>query len=103
MVDSCLRRLILDLRPQNFLLTFGSTAITIKELLAAEKSQEQYGDPKRDMIHEDPNGIGVIYASRPVALVADGELVELGKMKVKIADFGKGSFMTIALIDSIVL
>ena len=103
MVDFRLRRLILDLRPQNFLLTFGSTAITVQELLAAEKSEEQYGDPNKDMIYEDPNSVGVIYASRPVALVADGELVDLSKMKVKIADFGKGSFIMIELTGSILL
>ena len=68
--------------------------MTVTELLAAENSGKQYGDPNQDILYQDPNGVVVIYASRPVALVADGDPVDLGKMKVKIADFGKGpSFM----------
>ena len=55
------------------------------------------------VIYEDPNGVGVIYASRPIAVVADGELVGLGKLKVKFADFGKGSPITIKLTSSILL
>jgi hypothetical protein len=81
----------LDLRPQNLLLTFESRAITVQELLVAEKSEDRYKDPKEGLAHEDPNGIWVIYSSRPVNVVADEEPVDLKKMVVKIADFGKGN------------
>jgi len=93
-------RLIIDIRPQNLLLTFESKAITVRELLASEKSGEQYGDRSKDIIHEDPSGVAVIYASRPLALVADGEPLDLCKMRVKIADFGKGSPFLNELTDS---
>jgi len=63
--------------------------MTILELLAAEQSRESY-DPNQDLFYEDPNGKAVIYYSRPLSLVADGETVDIKKMQVKIADFGKG-------------
>lgn len=64
--------------------------MTIQELLAAEKSEENYDDPEMYKVYEDPDGLAVIYHSRPITLVVDGEEIDIKKMKVKIADFGKG-------------
>ena len=96
----CEKAYFLDIRPENLLVTFENEAMTVRELLAAEKSEEQYGDPNKGILYEDPNGTGVIYASRSLALVAEGEPVDLCKMKVKIADFGKGSSFMIELTGS---
>jgi serine/threonine-protein kinase SRPK3 len=82
--------LTLDLRPQNYLLTFDNRAMSVQELLKVENSTDQ--DHLEGVAYEDPNGVWVIYHSRPLSLVSDGEPVDLGKMKVKIADFGKASF-----------
>jgi hypothetical protein len=63
----------------------------VRELLVAEKSEDRYKDLNEGLAYEDPNGIWVIYSSRPVIVVADEEPVDLNKMIVKIADFGKGN------------
>jgi len=33
----------------------------------------------------------VIYSPTPLAIIEDGKLVDISKMKIKIADFGKGT------------
>jgi hypothetical protein len=63
--------------------------MTVLELLAAEQSRELY-DHNQGLFYEDPNGEAIIYYSRPLSLVADGESVDIKKTQVKIADFGKG-------------
>lgn len=69
--------------------------MTVKELLIAEKSTQQYADPKKDIFYEDPDGLAVMYMTKPLRLLADGEPVDLKKMQIKIADFGKGSTLSI--------
>jgi hypothetical protein len=70
--------------------------LTVKELLVAEKStQQQYADPKKDIFYQDPDGLAVMYMTKPLRLLADGEPVDLKKMQIKIADFGKGLTLSI--------
>jgi len=83
--------LILDLRPQNLLISFGNEYSTLQEFLEAEKWGDENIDPAQDVLYEASDGIGIIYVSRPLNLAADGDLVDLGKLEVKIADFGKGA------------
>lgn len=62
----------------------------MQELLAAEKSNKQYMDPEAYKIQDDPNGKAVIYGTNAITLIPEGQSVDLKKMIVKIADFGKG-------------
>jgi hypothetical protein len=83
------------LRPQNLLLSFGNEYTTLQKFLEAEKWEDENIDPAHDVLYESSDGIAVIYVSRPLNLVADGDLVDLGELKVKIADFGKGLFFKV--------
>jgi hypothetical protein len=91
-----------DIRPQNLLLTFEQKEITIQELLAVEKPNKQYSDPEAYKMQDDSNGRVAIYRTNPLALVPEGQVMDLQKMIVKIADFGKGvsSYSLIRLISS---
>lgn len=92
----------LDIRPQNFLLTFEPKEIMVQELLAAEKSNKRYLDPEAYKIQDDLNEKVVIYGTDPLALVSEGQAMDIKKMTVKIADFGKGisSYSIIILNNS---
>lgn len=80
----------------NILLGFGNTSITIDELLAKERSSTTEGDAARvpyDDCRVSPSGELVrIYHSQPVYIMREGEELTLDRVKVKIADFGKGDF-----------
>lgn len=84
MVEWCLKELILDLRPQNFV-TFEPKEMNI--VPCRWKSRWAIHEATKGNLHEDPNGLGVMDASRPVD---DGETIDITKMKVTITDFGKG-------------
>jgi hypothetical protein len=78
----------------NILLGFDNTSITIDELLAKERSSMTEGDVARvsyDDCRVSPSGELVrIYHSQPVYIMREGEELTLDRVKVKIADFGKG-------------
>lgn len=80
----------LDIRPQNFLLTFESKDITVQELIDVEKQNKQCLDPEDYKIKDDNNGKIAIYGTNAIALVPEGEAMDLKKLIVKISDFGKG-------------
>ena len=82
--------LTLDLRGRNFLVTFNDRPITLDELLSLEKRDTRSEPDTRVYGHNYVDERTVIYAPEPVSIVREGEMVDLSKMKIKIADFGSG-------------
>src|SRR5271169_4758795 len=85
--------LIEDLHAQNYLVSFDSSSMNMSELLAKDVTARLYGDPAESYVTYDTEKEGEkvrIYDSVPINTIADGELFPLNRIKVKLADFGKG-------------
>jgi serine/threonine protein kinase len=80
--------LTIDLHPNNFLLSLGSTHMTVKELLSKSGPVE---DPERYFYERKVGSEWKrIYNSQPLS-TPDGDLFFVNTIVVKIADFGLGS------------
>jgi serine/threonine protein kinase len=82
--------LMADIKPSNILLCFGRTDWTITEVLAMENSSDVEPDPDKDRIttFNVPEIATFTYGWNPIKFVQEGDMVDLSKMTVKIANFG---------------
>ena len=87
--------LMADITGSSILLCFGRTDLTIAELKAMEGSRYYEQHPKRDELitAEDQPKIAALYHSQEVKFAKDGDFLDLSKMTVKIAHFGKARSM----------
>jgi hypothetical protein len=89
---SCLFNLcFIDFHPKNFLLSFGCTPLTVRELLARDKAFSIYGDPTEACWEAESDGVKIrMYQSQPICFFSDGDPLPLQDLVIKVADFGKG-------------
>ena len=72
--------------------------MTLAEVLARDNRAKVYGDPAADFDEYLVNGrtqLVRVYRSRPISVLADGDIFQIGELQVKIADFGFGTSLKV--------
>jgi len=79
---------ITDLHMRNFLFKFGSSAMTLDEVLAKDKGLVRFGNPENSGIYSPDDGRPVkYYQSQPLCWFDYGDQIPLDEMIIKVADF----------------
>jgi hypothetical protein len=82
----------IDIRPENFLLTFDSNPIKLNDLLLAEQPNKK---PRKGNGCLWDEGNVFIYDADPLVLVPKGQLMDLKRMVIKIVDLGSGTKLVV--------
>jgi hypothetical protein len=94
MVSACSSSLTIDLHAPNYLVTFQFIPSTMFQLLIKDNAVKAKENPKtlyNDYVNASTGQEIRIYRSQPLDLMSEGEIFSLDNMKIKIADFGKGT------------
>lgn len=87
-----------DLHSQNILISFD-VSMSMRELRERELAFRKYGDPAQPYsehgVATDLHGEKIrIYESHPIEILREGDLLSFAKLRIKLADFGKGLMYT---------
>jgi hypothetical protein len=88
---------MVDIRAMNLLITFDDRKITMDELDRLDKVGAEWVVDSLVTDEGDDEGSAIVYEALSLSLVPRGDLVDLSKMTVKIADFGSGMFLFLSL------
>jgi hypothetical protein len=81
---------MLDIRAMNLLITFDDKKITMDEIDRLDKDGAEWVVDSLVTDEGDDEGSAVVYEAVDLSLIPRGDLVDISKMTVKIADFGSG-------------